>query len=971
MTSYETLWTCDKCKVKSFPSFEEAVEHENNCKGVVDDDDDDDDEVQIIIPPSQEAGEGSSSRPTASKDTAMISGATEEVWTCDKCNNAQFSNYDEAIEHEKMCDGATDSGKSATKTQVSPQPTKNVVPEMSFVCDVCKVAEFSTYEEAAKHEAKCSYGNGSQSKERNKEKSSTGTKSKMGAKSGREEPVKRPKHRQDRKQKTEVARTTVWTCDICKTAEFSTFEEAVEHEKRCDGSKTTHKKGRILMSSRDRERRPGKDSDPISRNSQKRKAVGVSSSGTPALIPLISDSVSSESMKLSPLNLLAMAQMDLASNSTGTGESDVRYELRCKHCSAPSKVNTLDTLHRGVYSMMYSHLLKTCPHIPSKVRESLQLHQRNKKSNGSIGLRQFCSVLVEKLRLREPKSATAGKEAYAKNVQHHLLGVSSEGKQRHTKQQRKRASESVSLNRSNKKSKGPMPGLLKTLAQTEETFCFEDEDGVKTILPPFGGVPLSSIFVSKKISNLSHYEQLLLGQLELVEDNKSERFLVVRCQSCKFHPSLRYTKPLKSIKGWHKVVEDMGDHVLSCSFLSKSSRDIIAQVQVKGTKGSESLESFCSYLADFFAMEDSSARKEDSGVVWGECPPVKPDYLTPGVRPEKVLSKSPSPCARNKTNLSLSADVSAPFTISNYAYLLAAQLQLVPVDRKGPVSSLGANEAIPNLRQRSRRHSADGPSSSPTASTPNDMQGRTSGGGGNAVGLQCRHCLLTKPVTNVTDLARSMPHNYYNHFKKCPRLPGVVLDGLDAAKALQGDQKSQFIKTLPEYCRQIIGAYGLIDLEWDGVCRGVAFRGERNEIKKWFGDSDTTWKVSESGGREYQNNSLGKEQSFVLPLLVKKCAKPVTADFVKIATTPSLILSSDVNLPHYEKQDCELPKSGVPAETVKSAQALVSESIPSEQPVYNEVAELLWKGILQPVYHEVMESLWKVAHSQMEPGVEL
>lgn len=613
----ETLWTCDKCKVLSFASFEEADEHEKGCNGVSNDESDD--EVQIISPPSRGAGKEDTSIPTPPAKTAGAkSGAMEEMWTCDKCNVALFKSYNEAVSHEKNCTGDPNNGtagKAAQAAQVSPHTTDDISVENSFICDLCKVAEFKTFKEAEEHEAKCSAG--TRKRDAAPQKSSRA-------------PSQHEKKRCDRVSDAAPPKTTIWTCDVCKSAEFPTFDEAAEHEKTCVGNAKTKSKaasGSDTAVPPRLESRADKGYDISSRkkqkSAQKRKAADMH---VPArTFPLISDITSNENVRLSPFNLLAMTQIDLVPKqgmlSARGEESVVKYEPRCRHCGLTSKVNTLGTLHKGIYSMTYSHLLKSCPHIPATVRESLQSHQRNKKaSNASLGLRQFCNVLIDKLRLDQSAGSAASRK-----IQHELIGTLS--KERNNHQHRKRAPESAVSSRNVKKSKRP-----KSESKTAHVFTFEDEDGVETILPPVGGVPLSSSFVSSEITKLSDYEQHILSHLELVEDlgrGRSRRPLVVRCRSCKFHPSLCFAKPLQSIKRWHEVVEEMGHHIVSCNFLSRPNREIILRSRTNGAQASGSLKSFCSYLAGFFAMQESRALGDSGGVFWGECQPLKPGYLFP------------------------------------------------------------------------------------------------------------------------------------------------------------------------------------------------------------------------------------------------------------------------------------------------------------------------------------------------------
>lgn len=213
-----------------------------------------------------------------------------------------------------------------------------------------------------------------------------------------------------------------------------------------------------------------------------------------------------------------------------------------------------------------------------------------------------------------------------------------------------------------------------------------------------------------------------------------------------------------------------------------------------------------------------------------------------------------------------------------------------------------------------------------------------------AVGLRCKHCCLTKPVTSITDLARSMPHQYYSHFKKCPMVPAALMEKLEAVKVLQGIQKSQSITSLPEYCRQIIGMYGLVDLEWNGVGSGVAFCGDRAGIKNVLG-SDKMLKSIE--GRDSRNGT--QQETFALPFLVKSYANPVTSDLVEIAQGDDERKSDSSDRPLVVKLPPSVnsesrPRLEPPTEDASLCQMFTSSPISSEKSVYSQVFDCLWKG---------------------------
>ena len=124
-------WKCDYCP-KTYPTYEEALEHENNCnvrggvpaticipKKVVpteeeEHDDADDDDVRNDTATSPLLPSPPPPQPPSADDKTNINPNNTNKrmrWKCDICLIAVFDTFEEALEHENQCKGVIDSGE--------------------------------------------------------------------------------------------------------------------------------------------------------------------------------------------------------------------------------------------------------------------------------------------------------------------------------------------------------------------------------------------------------------------------------------------------------------------------------------------------------------------------------------------------------------------------------------------------------------------------------------------------------------------------------------------------------------------------------------------------------------------------------------------------------------------------------------------------------------------------------------------
>ncbi len=154
-------------------------------------------QMQMKMPPSKQQIQV----PNGTRIALDVNGKpiqTQTVWTCDLCHVKEFTNYEEAVAHEKICQGVPQSGNqmdggssgkvsadinlgtpSVNSPAVGESPTSltphnpavdiiipppvGPIPKGSskpllgncFACDVCKKAFFREYDQAVEHEELC------------------------------------------------------------------------------------------------------------------------------------------------------------------------------------------------------------------------------------------------------------------------------------------------------------------------------------------------------------------------------------------------------------------------------------------------------------------------------------------------------------------------------------------------------------------------------------------------------------------------------------------------------------------------------------------------------------------------------------------------------------------------------------------------------------------------------------------------
>lgn len=642
-------------------------------------------------------------------------------------------------------------------------------------------------------------------------------------------------------------------------------------------------------------------------------AAQLSESGS---ISLINDQTANIANQLSPLLRLSMSQMELVGLAASElPQNMLRMYLRCKHCLSKTCLPPYESWYKGLYNMTHSHLLNTCSHMPKNIRTELKLEQKKGGSRKGMGLRRYCEHLSKLFELKNAQmySTSNGVCIY-------------DNRSAQSKKKRKSDTEGVAATKnpvgeSNKHAQpDPMPASKKRRKISKDSLptsvggvVHVDEDGMPMYLPPMGGVPLISSQSMVQARKLSRYHQLLLDQIELFEfgaiktaEKKGTKFVGIRCQNCNSNPKSSFFQPLTTVQEWHKIIRQAAaPHLVNCSCTSLSVQQDL--IKLKGKGGKLSLKEYCEHLTTLYAMKNSEGSETAAeGVVWGNCSPIPVGYggrpCDPSSRPENICSttdsKSVSSAPRHNLMLPQSQDAvgsavsplnvketevckPSPMVLSDYNFLLASQLQFVPVQRRISQSHLNSKPLTMSMRQRTRQDSQSPPPSGVSPSTVDSTDVPACSLSGRVVGIRCKHCLMTKPISSIQGCANNNVYQFYAHFSKCPKFPTKLMDKIDECKQYQAMQRTPTIMGMPEYCRKVmVDVYNMEDLEWNGVSGGVGFCSNN--------DSAEGGKVSSlpvAGGRKVDANSV------VLPVIADGIVEPATMGLdVSRASEPTAVV---------------------------------------------------------------------------------
>ncbi|KAL3800103.1 hypothetical protein ACHAWO_012319 [Cyclotella atomus] len=213
-------------------------------------------------------------------------------WRCDYCLIASFPTYEQASQHEATCparlngngrhrpaglaphvnvieDDAPVTMSETTALDVASTVARSVALSKAkkesgtmWECDACKEYKSTDYDEVAAHEERCGGGGAELDVGMEDDEKVDGelTEEKMNEED-QEDAMKTP-------EKKKSPKRTKWLCDMCITAVFDTYEEAVEHEKNCTGDNKE-----VVVTKKKKAKRVKKGESPKSASVEKKSPV--------------------------------------------------------------------------------------------------------------------------------------------------------------------------------------------------------------------------------------------------------------------------------------------------------------------------------------------------------------------------------------------------------------------------------------------------------------------------------------------------------------------------------------------------------------------------------------------------------------------------------------------------------------------------------------------------------------------------
>ena len=512
-----TQWTCDKCQVEAFNTYEEAAAHEKTCDG---------------------------------KGPELPSGATPlQVALASALKQAKVE-AEFKVERKIPNDSSTSATASLLPTKADPKATAaalatTAVTETAAVTDTHAESPLVDLTLDEDEDQGVPKGMDDQLKYQSHPKS---------ALDGKEQAMTGTKEEGDQEGTDTV---TVWTCDVCRVAEYSTFEEAAAHEKACRlGQKslnarslgaTTKFQAPVLISAQ--------DSGPIIPRKIKRAFVEIPHDH--------------------PLNKPARAVA--AREGTGLGDNEDGFSRLVWQCDVCG-IAEFETEEQAT-----KHEL-TCAGKSKRQGDGVNARKDDAKPSSSDAA----------VKIQKGKGQVTLTKLRNSAIDENGVDPSARPIAAASKRQRIREKENTK----------------------EKTS--RDQDGDVYFVPPSGGVPLLSSQSAAMASKLSEFHQLCINNLELCADARdtfSTATLRIRCQHCKSNSFPTVSREIVNVSSWYKIVKKISsNHVLKCPCIGQHVRTQLETAhKSKKDQSALPLKAYCDFLAAIYNMKDS-----EKGVIWGD-----------------------------------------------------------------------------------------------------------------------------------------------------------------------------------------------------------------------------------------------------------------------------------------------------------------------------------------------------------------
>ena len=596
-----TQWTCDKCQVEAFNTYEEAAAHDKTCDG---------------------------------KGPELPSGATPlQVALASAPKQAKIE-AEFKVERKIPNDSSTSATASLLPTKADPKATAaalatTAVTETAAVTDTHAESPLVDLTLDEDEDQGVPKGMEDQLKYQSHPKS---------ALDGKEQAMTGTKEEGDQEGTDTV---TVWTCDVCRVAEYSTFEEAAAHEKACRlGQKslnarslgaTTKPQAPVLISAQ--------DSGPI---------IPVESQGEPPIAAAPS------------LSLNAPASLAASEGQDGKEVLDPKSILR----QSLPVLYTAKTEKPWTCGSCWVAEFKTLEEASEHERACCEKKRKIKRAFVEIPHDHPLNKPARAVAAREGTGLGDNEDGFSRLVwQCDLCGIAEfETEEQATKHEltcagkSKRQGDGLNARKDDakpsssdaavkiQKGKGqvtltklrnsaidengvdpsarPIAAASKRQRIREKENTKEkksrDQDGDVYFVPPSGGVPLLSSQSAAMASKLSEFHQLCINNLELCADARdtfSTATLRIRCQHCKSNSFPTVSREIVNVSSWYKIVKKISsNHVLKCPCIGQHVRTQLETAhKSKKDQSALPLKAYCDFLAAIYNMKDS-----EKGVIWGD-----------------------------------------------------------------------------------------------------------------------------------------------------------------------------------------------------------------------------------------------------------------------------------------------------------------------------------------------------------------
>ena len=419
---------------------------------------------------------------------------------------------------------------------------------------------------------------------------------------------------------------TVWTCDVCGTAEFTTFDAAVAHEEACAAKKEREDAAAAVGAARKeaqnrlgvRQQLVGVQPQPqlhVQRGQQQQQQQQQGRSGNSNINPTFH------------VRDARCWTCDVCNSSFQSYEEASKHERICEgnphapvksittfrgadgqpisdEASQLTEPVTLDDDHeappsRPPHAQSHAQLRRnqpwqqqqqqqqqptqsvppywTCDHCrvarfdtyadaSAHERICMAIRKQPDRSDGGTGATSKAAVTAPE---RRPAAARYEEAAVSSEVN-----------------ARKRPSSDSEVNDNASIDSYPTDVKRKAKRQKKrrsadnedtETMVFmvdQDLDGHEYYVPPANGVPLVSSQSATMFSQLSPFYQIVISNLELCSNSSGDEakgsVLRLRCHNCKSNPQLNTFKILSNVtrQNWHRAVKQLAKHVEGCPCLA-------------------------------------------------------------------------------------------------------------------------------------------------------------------------------------------------------------------------------------------------------------------------------------------------------------------------------------------------------------------------------------------------------------------